>query len=349
MTLLRRFLAVTLLLALAAARASTGVSAPEDPLTLAGLYARMQATIARETSLLETTIASTMRIGDQHIEVQERVWFDAHGAARSERTATFGGATRTMTTVVRGDAAYVLEDGARPNKRQAVVCRSAPNPAVSLLLGCRGFVETVTATRIIEDTTYGGVPAVAVETHSTTDGRAGPMRYVDRLYVDADSFLPIAFVSEGIGEDGATTSAAATFSHERVAGDAMLRSLLEPASIGYAASDPTAELRHAGDAYWLGERYEPPALPPLELRSVFVADASAEGVLGPRVALTYGRVDDVFGESVLRVSVVDASAETRNDVVRIMREGRAIEIEAEGEYATPHAIATIVGALRPFR
>lgn len=346
MTLLRRLLAVTLLLALAAARASTGVSAPEDPLTLDGLYTRMGAAMSRDGYLQLITIDSRTQIGEHTFDVDERIWMDARaGNARSERDVAFAGSSRAIATIVRGNAAYVLEDGAAPMKREARVCRSAPTAALSLVLACRGFMETVTSTRIVEDTVFDGVPAVTVETRSTTHGRDGVMRYVDRLYVDASSFLPIAFVSDGIRDDGVVASSSAAYSHDWVEAAPLVNAPFDPATIGYMETRPSDGL-HPSDTYWLGDRYEPPGIPALVLRGVFVADDVAAAFIGTRVVLTYGEAGDEFGDSVVRISVVDGDSAAHAGAARVMLDGRTIEVEARGTYATPGAIGAIVGGLR---
>jgi hypothetical protein len=224
------------------------------------------------TVAIETGEESFMRGGT--IEL----WIDAHhNLAREERTSDLVVQEKAVTfdtvRIVMTDAEYTLyrSPESRLDTGKADACYGAPE-AVATLLGCPGALEESTTT-----VAWGGVdgqPAVVLVTTGTSRGEDETVDFTERLYLDAETLLPLVLEMEGLHTWGPFRTRE-VYQHEFIAQDAVPADLFDSASLVVAR---LADARPTVPSYWLGAHFDPPGdLPPLVIQDGGVPDDPAAG------------------------------------------------------------------------
>jgi hypothetical protein len=354
MTPALRLLAITLLLALAAVRAPSGVGAPVEPLTLDGAYRNMRDALTSEGRIARITIDSEAILGAEPYRTSTTVWLDMFaGAARSEVATTYGAAPyapQRYTTIITDASAFLIEDGKAPLRRASHRCRSAPEAALSALLGCRGAIERDESVRVATGLQYNGVEAIAIVSESELRGRDGTMRFIDTLYIDATTFLPLALHSDGRG--GIAARATTQYHVDFIDSTPDVAALLAPPPAPTPGEPSRLLLTVVDRPYWLGHEFRATEhAPPLALQAVFAPEPGALPVAGARARIVYSAGADARAPDALTLQIWDAGAWRTSASARALPaieiDGTVVAIDAHApEYATADAITAIIGGLR---
>lgn len=291
------------------------------------VYARMAAALTQPDAVFHAVLQSTSTEGPHSVTRRSEIWLDlASQRARSEIGITFEGiGTSHATWLIDGATWYQTQSGAAPRKREATVCHGAPDAVMSLLLECHGFFEQ-SATTVEQPLTFDDHPALALVTTGNVRGAGENQSFEDHLYIDAETYLPIAFTSDGIVE-GASSVAVHTierFENTFVPVASLAPDHFAPASIGYAEPSGVTsgdDLSAAAgiSIVQMDLSFAPGTdLPVLVLASVSATSVDARALVGYRATLAYRRADREFApvEITLRDWRVDewgAAQASRND------------------------------------
>lgn len=313
-------------------------------------------------AVFHTVVQNTTSEGPQTYVQRSEIWLDpAATRARGEIDIAFStGAVRRATWIIDGRAWYHTQDGEPPGKRKANVCHDAPDAAVSLLLGCRGSLEQST-TSVESPLTFDERRAVALVTSGSARGAGEVQTFVDHLYLDAETYLPIALTTDGT-IDGAVSEQLHTdarFENNFIPKAALAVDFFDPGSIGYVERQAPAlpAQSSAGVAIvWPGQMFAPgDTLSSLSLRAAKATASNAVGLLGYRAYLEYGPSADEFAlpQITLRewrreewdaAGISTTAAWTSGACVRridiVLADGRAIIFSGYG----PAASATMASA-----
>jgi hypothetical protein len=300
----------------ATARGGAGPPPPAvQPSGLSLIYDRMLRAMSRPGEVYNPTITSAIFQDPFTVTTTTELWIDpATRRARASVRSVFGDAgEKTSTWIIDGDRWYeTLEDGS-VRKREAIRCRDADSPLLSLLLGCRDVTESA-ITAPIDAGPFEGTPAAALYTQGAVRGRVEDTVFIDTLYVNARTYLPIALQRGGAlrstapGPDGRPAETAigqiTRYAQAFVPADSLPPGFFDPASLGYVETDPAAALLQPSPDlayYWLGREPRRAGLPPLALEGAYVAEAAARPLLRYRAVLKYRPAGDEFGAALVEL------------------------------------------------
>ena len=158
---------------------------------------------------------------------------------------------------------------------------------------------------------YGKRPAIVITGAGTASNEIGTSTTTARLYLNRDTYLPMAQEGQGTFDYGREGQGdwRYTYETEFVPTGSLPEDFFQPASIGYVEPNPEAPLANADlgiTVYWLGTSSEGgEGLPPLALRSARVDDPER----GPGYSLTmdYRLSEDEFGSGVVTLEEWDLS------------------------------------------
>lgn len=268
------------------------------PTTVEEVYARASATLRQQEGIYHATIAIVHDAGEKSYDATVDRWADvSRDVIREESTDSLA---QTTTLIVDGGRYTRYPDGTAPPVT-AQVCHGA-GEAVSAVLGCPGFTETSETS--VEQGEYDGRPAVILVTVGEWYGSDSTTTFTSRLYLEADSLLPIVKETEGEIDDGTVRefTTEAVYEHEFVEPESLPADFFDLVSIGYTPVDLEAPLDEVGDelaVYWLGLAFEPgTALPELVLGTAVAADADGASY---ELTLEYRLASEPFGPSVVTI------------------------------------------------
>lgn len=247
-------------------------------LTVAEAYANVEAAMSREDAILHTTLQQGESGLVQGYSVE--FWVDGLRGAVRQYTAPINvsssdGTPQETTSLIVGDFVYHDDrpDGAWREKAQS--CPGVPAAWLAAFVLCPPEGEPR-----IEADTWEGRPAIVIAYEWSDDsslettplstrvtptpvGGAHSSTVVYRLYLDTESYLPLArtYVYELDGEPFEPRFDPQTrYVHEFLPRTPELEALLDPKSLGYGTTDTVLLPEMAGDIdlYWLGENYEHP-------------------------------------------------------------------------------------------
>ncbi len=265
------------------------------------VYERMNAAMTQPGAVFHTVIQNSTTEGPQTYSQRSEIWLDAAtGRARAEIDIAFStGVVRHAAWIIDGRTWYQTRDGEPPGKREASVCHGAPDAAVSLLLACRGSLEQST-TSVELPLTFDDQRAIALVTSGAARGAGEVQTFVDYLYLNAETYLPIALTTDGTidGELSEQLHTIERFENGFVPKATLPANFFDAGSIGYVARTPPT-LPVASDAgvaiVWPGQMFAPDgALPALVLRAARAIATDHATLLGYRAYLEYGPSDDEF-------------------------------------------------------
>jgi hypothetical protein len=269
--------------------------------------------MVRPGEIYAPTISSVELSGSNAFTTRTRAWIDfANSRARGDVEASFGGISKQSSWVI-ADSTYVQTlEYDPPYVRQATTCRGSEDPLVSLLLACRVFGERGITTTVA-DGDYHGQPAVVVLTRGVTDEDDGHTYFIETLFLDPGTYLPIAVEGSGHAEklDAAGNvvetvrhGRMVAFEHSFVPADSVNAEVFDAAGFGYQRRDPVAAItRPTPDftAYWLGERPQFEDLPEIELGDSLDVSGTDRPALRYRALVTYRPAGDEFGPTLLQL------------------------------------------------
>jgi len=275
-----------------------GAEQPPDVsgLTVDDVYARMVEAARRPGHVFHQIRNIELDAGPLSYTGATKVWVDAQkDVARQENEFVLAGETHRSRVVIAGGARYEEEESAGTAvKREAAMCRGT-GAALALVVDCPGPLEEQSES--IESGDYHGRPVVVLAAWSVSHGSDETWTMMMRIYLDPETFLPIAAEGTGTLDTGEAYPATVhvRYRHDFIPASSLASDFFDPASIGYVERDPEGPLQgaHAGiDVYWLGRDYAGSGgLPPLTLVGAYVP---RDGGSPYDVALYYGLAEDQF-------------------------------------------------------
>ncbi len=345
-------LAGPLLACATVARTAPATPIAGDPAP-ATVYARMNAAIADVGGLHAILTTETTEAPHPYTTTQE-LWLDGLGRGRTETATTFlltPPVLRRATSIVLGDEATVLLDAAPRMTHQALACRDAPDAALALLFGCRGFLET-SQTLVQEGTSYSGTAATAIITRGVAQGRGAKTWFEDTLYVDRLTWLPIALETAAVIDDGQQHDLRTTTTYRYGRFDeATAPALFDATALAGPTQAPVAALGDlAAGVPW--PRRIDAAGATLVLASTFVASTDNGAWLPYRAELAYRPAHDAFAAADIVLQLMPAGAlMTEGDVFVDAPPGRiVVRATAPAAASRPRIEATaaaLLALLRP--
>lgn len=214
--------------------------------------------------------------------------------------------------IILGDAEYGGETTEEPAKGfQALVCHDSESAVLSLVLNCAGYTEDST-TRLEPNAEYEGRRMPTLVTEGDTSGSDETNVFVRRLYLDANTLLPVLGTSEGTQNNKRPMKSQVTYEYAFVLVDSLPDDFFDPAAIGYVEADPEENLHGVNvgiTIYWLGTEFSGAGgLPAL------ILDRAHAAILPPeaptprdRAAFDYRLAEEKFGPSVVTLEVYPRS------------------------------------------
>ncbi len=234
-----------------------------------------------------------------------------------ERQAAGYSAIYAATATYRVD-----EDGSsevRPN-----LCHGA-DLAASRVLGCPRFNEELTTS--VLSGSFNGRSVLILLKEGTSTGSDETFTFVERLYIDPKTYLPVAMESKG--------------------------------EVDFHQGKPThaeAAIRHAQglQVYWVGREFTAPDVEPLVLRSSYAAPGRGHPY---RYSLTYARAANPYDPPFLTLEIFfrDIWEATPVSASQAAFIGEAVILFSEGTFQgspdrilTPDALEQLMQGLRPY-
>jgi hypothetical protein len=232
-------------------------------------------------------------------ELRDEMWLDGkEKRARIEKRWPASEGAMEQREIVVGDGLYRAVTDERPTRLRALTCRGSTSPILAPLMGCTNYLEESTTT--VEAGEYDGAHVLVLATHGDLPSHDWTATFSHRLYLEPETFLPLGDeIDQSIPADGEEMRVMIErkYDVEEVPRESLPANYFEPSSIGYAESDPAANLESqvvGMRVYWLGKDYVAPlGLPDLTLHSA--SSRTSAGSPGYRATLAYRRADDEFG------------------------------------------------------
>lgn len=296
---------------------------PEVP-TIEAIYALLAQTLADEQGILHSTITTTVDAEMSSYSGTVEQWVDAaRNVVRSTTTINMTEAqvhsrfdvTRIMTH--NGNHAVYREPDQRMDVSPPQTCFAA-TVAVAAVLECPRSPESSTTT--VAHGKRSGRSALILVTEGEIHGSDETETFIERLYLDAETALPIAQETDGMlgNPPSSPFTAQITWQHEFIAQDAVPADFFDVSAL---AEEQLDALPEELPVYWFGAQFAPmPASAPLELSTAGTPDPElaedtymVDGAYD--VLLTYRMADAVpppVGESWSTVIVKQWSRATWN-------------------------------------
>lgn len=314
----------------------------------AQIYSRMNERIAAAGGLHARIVTETLE-ADQDYVTTQHVWLDGLGRARLDVETTFlldPPVTRSAISIVDGAATTILRQEAPVQTQEALVCRGAPDAALALLLGCRGFLESSQVRVGAPHEMTGAIPIVS---RGVAPGTALTTTFEDTLYVDPVTMLPVVLDAIAVVDDGAQHRLHTLTTYHFDAYDSMWETVLfDVAELGGTPPLPVAALGDLAPGVHWPRRIDAGEGPPLLLASTFVSRDDNAAWLPYRAELAYRRADDPFAPPEITLRLFAAGTELPDGAVfidapagRVLIHGESPEIDE----ARLHAVASILGSL----
>ncbi len=230
-----------------------------DGLPAKEVYARLEQAMTRPGQVFHTAVRLSQEAGLLSYQGKFELWLSpAQNLARqvSEMTPEGGDTLRRGETVLADGVIYGSpERGMPPLKHRALQCPEA-SVLVSTAIACWRFDQAGETS--VEAVQYEGVAAVVLATKVVWSGSDETFDVTRRLYLDAETFLPIALRFDGTVDYGEVAAMRGrwTYENEFLPLDSLPDDFFDPASIGYVEPEAVAPLRKSSPRltmYWLGK------------------------------------------------------------------------------------------------
>lgn len=231
--------------------------------TVEEAYEALLGRLRGRQSVLHTMITTEFVQGDEHQQQLEKdLWLDAgRGAGRQEYVLSpdFGADIAEQGVTIFDDRyAFVPDDPDEALRQEAdMLCPGSESLLVSVLLECVAFslhaLNADAAASLETGVEYEGTPGIALVFQG--ENETGSTAFTSRVYLDAETLLPIARVTRASSAEG-ELEVVSRFEHEFVSRDSLAAGFLDPRSIGYGVEDASQQLDRIESevpVYWLGE------------------------------------------------------------------------------------------------
>lgn len=236
------------LLTLSVVVGGCGQPAPEletDGLPAKEVYARLEQAMTRPGQVFHTAVRISQEAGLLSYQGKFELWVaPAQNLARQVSELTLEGeeTSRQETVLADGMVYGPPVQGISTPKYRALQCPEA-SALVSTAIACWRFDQWGETS--VEAVQYEGVAAVVLATKVVWSGSDETFDVTRRLYLDAETFLPIALHFDGTVDFGevSTLRGRWTYENDFLPLDSLPDDFFDPASIGYVEPDAEAPLR----------------------------------------------------------------------------------------------------------
>lgn len=216
-----------------------GSDAPPGP-PAADVYAGVAAALSRPGMVAHVTFDSGE--ADAWISSRREAWLDVAGdVARTRTTTTYRSpsvsTTRESGVIYRAGAAYTIAEDGKPNRSAFEGCPEVDARVLMLVVNCPRAPGT-TSTRTESGRRFDGVDALAVVIEGKLSGIDSVVEIHNRLFVDAGSYLPLAFEDQGtdryaLGGYENDFQRITRYTIDFVTRDSLTPDFFEPSAIGF--------------------------------------------------------------------------------------------------------------------
>jgi hypothetical protein len=168
-----------------------------------------------------------------------RHWIDSSsGTVRTESTYRTTDGDATDIRIIRDGIEHFLSPNVPGLQERPVDCLAARDPALSMYAPCFEQQPDVRATARV-DTSFDGRKALMILWKGDSHGIDSTVHLKQRLYVDAESFLPVGFKSStadeyALGGHTDRRSYMRRFTHEFIARDSLPADFFDIRSVSYS-------------------------------------------------------------------------------------------------------------------
>ena len=232
--------------------------------TVEEAYEALLAELRARQSVLHTTIATELVQGDDRERVMDsEVWVDAEqdaGRLEFQLSPDYTADLPEEGVGIFDDRYSYYPDDPDVALRQdePVLCPGSDSLFVTALLQCGQLFLPFDAdadASLETGVKYEGTPAIALLFQGVVGSIEEPTPFASRVYLDAETLLPIAHITRASTGEGETETVL-RFEHEFVSRDSLAAGFLDPRSIGYGMPDAAKQLdiiKSEVPVYWLGE------------------------------------------------------------------------------------------------
>lgn len=320
---------LTIVLVLAACgeggeRRSVGkVASERTDVTLAEVYEHMEQAITREGHVFHTRIET---VSVQHTfptptpeeKAESRnifgdlsgVWYElwlepATATGRVEHHYVSGDGPAVSSRIVTRDEAFRVNEG-QSAETSALLCRGSDSSLLAQLMMCGNYLEE-SHTRVMS-ATYDGRDVIALLTEGDLPSHDWTSPFTNTLYVDPDTWLPIANESHSEIPESDDRSFEleyfTVYKSEFIPRSSLADDFFQPSALGYVPRDPEASLKKKDPGipvYWLGTEFDGGgSLPTLQIQSSGVhADRDPRLPRLYLVNIEYGDAGDEHGPPII--------------------------------------------------
>lgn len=317
-------------------------------LTAPDVYARMNDAIQASSGLHAEIKTETLE-AERHYVTTQHVWLDGLGRGRAVTETVFAldpPVTRSAIAIVDGAATTVLRQDIPVQTQEGLACRGAPDAALALLLGCRGFLETSEVTIGAPHPMTGAIPILV---RGVAPGTGVKTWFEDTIHIDPVTFLPVALDAIAVIDDGEKHPLHTLTTYRFDAYDPLWAPVLyDVALLGGTPPLPVAALGDLAPGVAWPRRIEAAEGAPLVLASTFVARPENATWVPYRAELAYRRADDPFAAPEITLQLLDAGAPVPDGAVFIDAPAGRIVIRADVPGSGParlDAVAAVIGSL----
>ena len=228
-----------------------------DSLSAKEVYTRLEQAMTRPGQVFHTTVRISQEAGLLSYQGRFELWaVPQQGLVRQISELTFeGGETSRFETVLADGMVYgPPTQGIAMPKYRAPQCPEA-SVLVSVVIFCPRFDQFEEIS--VETVQYEGAAAVLLTNKVAWHGSDETFDGIRRLYLDAETFLPIALHFDGTMDYGEVSAVrgGGRYENDFLPLDSLPADFFDPASIGYVEPDAEAPFKKSGyglTARWHG-------------------------------------------------------------------------------------------------
>ncbi len=219
-----------------------------DQLSVKEVYARLEQALKRPGQVFHTTVRISQEAGPLSYQGKFELWAaPLQGQVRQIAELTFkGGETSRHETVLADGLVYgPPSQGIAMPKHRAPQCPEA-GVLVSVVIGCLRFDQFEEIS--VETVRYEGAAAVLLTNKVAWSGSDENFDGTRRLYLDAETFLPIALHFDGTMDFGEVSAVRGRgrYENDYLPLDDLPDDFFDPVSVGYVEPDAQAPLKKSG-------------------------------------------------------------------------------------------------------
>ena len=236
-------------------------------LTVESVYSRAVQSMSRPGFVLHTTVTypqATTRAGDT-VTPKSELWLDGEAdAARIHWTGITEGYADESENLIVGGYIYNIHRPINPGEKTSAERDSYKNPCsgsnhavIGVLFECLQLpVDATTPVPFVDAEEFEGRQLLAIVVQTTASTSAESVTLHNALYLDPDTFLPVARATEYSTRDTSGQPMIARYQNEFLARSQIEADFFDPHAVGYGlqnAAQLLDALAQKTPIYWLGE------------------------------------------------------------------------------------------------